>query len=319
MTCLRCQHGIAKRFGTYGRLRIQRYRCNSCRATFTEPRQKPLGRHSIELSKAVQVVTLLTEGMGIRAISRVTGVHKTTILALLATVGEKCERVFDRTVRNVRPRFVQADELWSFVHTKEGHLGSDDPREWGDAYTFMALDSETKLILSYHVGKRDGASAMRFVSDLNDRISPLHRCQITTDGFRPYIAAIEECFGANVDFAQLLKLYGKTEGEAPDWYSPTKVVATVPIPVSGNPKMARISTSHVERANLSVRMHLRRFTRLTNAFSKKLSNLKAAVSLFMAFYNFVRVHQSLRVTPAMQAGLTDHIWNLQELLTWASE
>lgn len=314
MTCLKCQHGVAKRFGTYGRLRIQRYRCNSCRATFTQPRRKPLGRHSIELSKAVQVLALLTEGMSIRAISRTTGVHKTTILALLLTVGKKCQRVFDDTVRNLKPRFVQADELWSFVHTKEARLSSDDPREWGDAYTFMALDSETKLILSYHVGKRDGASALQFVRDLSERINPFFRCQVTTDGFRPYINAIEEYFGANVDYAQLLKIYGKAQGEAPDWYAPTKVVDAIPVCVSGNPKIERISTSHVERANLSVRMHLRRFTRLTNAFSKKLDNLRAAVALFMAFYNFVRVHQTLRVTPAMQAGLTDHIWTMQELL-----
>jgi IS1 family transposase len=124
--------------------------------------------------------------------------------------------VFDRTVRNIKTRFVQADELWSFVHTKEARLGSDDPREWGDAYTFMALDSETKLILSYHVGKRDGASALQFVRDLSERIGPFFRCQITTDGFRPYINAIEEYFGANVDYAQLLKIYGKAQGEAPD-------------------------------------------------------------------------------------------------------
>jgi len=314
MTCLKCQHGVANRFGTYGRLRIQRYRCNSCRSTFTQPRRKLLGRHSIALTKAIQVVALLTEGMSVRAVSRITGVHKTTILGLLLTVGEKCQRVFDRTVRNIRPRFVQADELWSFVHTKEARLGSDDPREWGDAYTFIALDSESKLILSYFVGKRDGASALQFVRDLSERIDPFFRCQITTDGFWPYINAIEEYFGANVDYAQLLKIYGKAQGEAPDWYSPTKVVDAIPVCVSGNPKIERISTSHVERANLSVRMHLRRFTRLTNAFSKKLDSLKAAVSLYMAFYNFVRVHQTLRVTPAMQAGITDHIWTVQELL-----
>jgi len=319
MTCLRCQHRTAKRFGTYGKLRIQRYRCNSCRATFTQPRRKPLGRHSIELSKAVQVVTLLTEGMSVRAISRITGVHKTTILSLLQTVGAKCQRIFDRTVRNLRPRFIQADELWSFIHTKEARLTLDDPKEWGDAYTFMALDSESKLILSYCVGKRDGLTALEFIRDLSDRIDPLCRCQITTDGFRPYINAIEEYFGANVDYAQLLKIYGKAEGQAPDWYAPTKVVDAIPVRVSGNPKIERISTSHVERANLSVRMHLRRFTRLTNGFSKKLDNLKAAVSLFMAFYNFVRVHQSLRVTPAMQAGISDHIWDVQELLTWPSD
>ena len=315
MTCPRCEHGHAKKFGTYGRLHTQRYRCNSCRATFMQPRPRPLGRHSIELSKAVQVVTLLTEGMSVRAICRITGVHKTTILALLLTVGEKCQIVFDRIVRNLKPRFVQADELWSFVHTKEARLRSDDPQDWGDAYTFMALDSETKLILSYRIGKRSVQTALEFMRDLSERIDPLWRCQITTDGFKPYINAIEEYFGANVDYAQLLKIYGKAEGEAPNWYAPTTVVDAIPVTVSGHPRIERISTSHIERANLSVRMHLRRFTRLTNGFSKKLDNLEAAVSLFMAWYNFCRVHQTLRITPAMEAGLTDHIWTVTELIS----
>jgi transposase-like protein/IS1 family transposase len=314
MTCIRCKHEGARKFGTYGRLRIQRYRCNSCKSTFTQPRRRPLGRHSIPMEKAVQVISLLIEGMGVRAVTRLTGVHKTTILSLLQTVGDKCSRVFDQHVRNVKPRFVQADELWSYVHTKEAHLHSDDPQEWGDAYTFIGLDSESKLIISYHVGRRDAASALSFVRDLSERIDARVRCQITTDGFKPYINAIEEYFGANVDYAQLLKIYGSPVGNAPDWYAPTTVVDAIPVAVSGSPKIERISTSHVERANLSVRMHLRRFTRLTNGFSKKLDNLKAAVSLYMAFYNFVRVHQTLRLTPAMQANLTDHIWTIQELL-----
>jgi IS1 family transposase/transposase-like protein len=313
MTCLRCQHGTAKRFGTYGRLRIQRYRCNTCRATFTQPRQRALGRHYIQTEKAVQVISLLTEGMSVRAVSRITRVHKATILSLLITVGDKCRRVFDKYVRNVRPRFVQADELWSFVHTKERQLGSDDPAEWGDAYTWIALDSETKLILSYHVGKRDAESAFVLARDLSERVTG--RFQITTDGFKPYISAIEDCFGAEVDYAQLIKIYGRAKTEGPDWYAPTKVLDAIPVQVSGSPKIERISTSHVERANLSVRMHLRRFTRLTNAFSKKLDNLKAAVSVYMAWYNFCRVHQTLRVTPAMEAQITDHVWSVEELLT----
>lgn len=311
MTCIRCNHSEAKRFG-FGRNKIQRFRCPSCKATFSEPHQRPLGRHYIPIEKAVQVITLLNKGMSIRDVSEVTNVHKTTILSLLITVGDKCRRVFDARVRNVRARFVQADELWSFVHTKDGHLGLDDPEEWGDAYTWIAMDSESKLILSYHIGKRDAQSAFVLARDLSDRVTG--RFQITTDGFRPYISAIEDCFGSEVDYAQLIKIYGKAQGEGPDWYAPTKVLDAIPVQVSGNPKVERISTSHVERANLSVRMHLRRFTRLTNAFSKKLDNLKAAVSLYMAFYNFVRVHQTLRVTPAMQAGLTDHIWTVQELL-----
>jgi IS1 family transposase len=184
--------------------------------------------------------------------------------------------------------------------------------EWGDQYVWMAIDSETKMVLSYHVAKREAMSAYEFIRDLSERVTG--RFQLTTDGLRSYVPAVEEYFGADIDFAQLLKLYGTNGGEAPDWYNPSKVTATIPITISGDPKVEFISTSHVERANLSVRTHLRRFTRLSLGFSKSLDHLKAAISLYMAFFNFVRVHQTLRVTPAMQAGLTDHIWTVQELL-----
>jgi IS1 family transposase len=252
------------------------------------------------------------EGMSVRAVSRVTGAHQGTILSLLLTVGNKCRNLFDSRVRGIHPRFVQADELWCFVHTKEGHLSQDDPQEWGDAYIWMAIDSETKMVLSYLTAKRDSASAYAFIRDLSERVTG--RFQITTDGLRSYVPAIEEYFGAGVDFAQLIKLYGTTDGEAPDWYSPSQVKATIPIPISGNPNPRYISTSHVERANLSVRTHLRRFTRLSLGFSKSLPHLKAAVDLYMLYFNVCRVHSRLRVTPAMQAGLTDHIWTVKELL-----
>ncbi len=313
MTCIRCKHQEAKRFGTYGRLKIQRYRCPACKSTFSEPRRKPLGRHYISTEKAAQIATLLLEGMSVRAVSRFTGTHQETILNLLLTVGNKCRNLFDSRVQNIRPRFVQADELWTFVHTKEAHLHGDVPAEWGDAYVWMAIDSETKMVLSYLVGKRDAANCVEFVRDLSERVTG--RFQLTTDGLNIYRNAVEEYFGADVDFAQLLKLYGKANPEGPEWYNPTKVVATVPIPVSGNPKLARISTSHVERANLSVRTHLRRFTRLSLGFSKTLEHLSAAIHLYMAFFNFCRVHQTLRVTPAMQTGLTDHVWTINELIT----
>jgi IS1 family transposase len=214
------------------------------------------------------------------------------------------------------PRYVELDELWCFVHTKEKRLRQDDPEEWGDAYTWIALDAETKLIISYLVAKRDGPSALEFISDLYQRVTG--RIQITSDGFKPYIGAIEEYFGADVDFAQLIKVYGKPDNSGPDWYGPPKVIEAVPTPVSGDPDLAHVCTSFVERSNLTVRMHLRRFTRLTNGFSKKLSHLKAAVDLYSTWYNFARVHQTLRVTPAMQAGLTDHVWEIEELLSTPS-
>jgi len=312
MTCLRCKHHEVKRFGFYGRKRIQRYRCPGCNSTFSEPRKRPLGRHYTDPEKAGQIATLLLEGMSVRAVSRITGAHQGTILSLLLTVGKNCQSLFDNRVRGVRPRFVQADELWTFVHTKEAHLYGDTPTEWGDQYIWMAIDSETKMVLSYLVAKREGTSAYDFIRDLSERVTG--RFQLTTDGLRSYVPAVEEYFGADIDFAQLLKLYGTSGGEGPEWYNPSKVTATIPITISGDPKIERISTSHVERANLSVRTHLRRFTRLSLGFSKSLDHLKAAVALYMAFFNFVRVHQTLRVTPAMQAGLTDHIWTVQELL-----
>jgi transposase-like protein/IS1 family transposase len=314
MTCIRCKHSEAKRFGFQGRNRTQRYRCPACKSTFSEPRQKPLGRHYISTEKAVQIATLLPEGMSVRAVSRTTGVHQGTILSLLLTVGKKSRMLFNSRMRNIRPRFVQADELWTFVHTKEGHLHGDTPKEWGYQYVWMAIDSETKMVLSYLVGKRVPASADEFIRDLSERV--IGRFQITTDGLRSYIPCIEERFGADVDFAQLLKLYGKSNPEVPEWYNPSHVKAIVPIPISGDPKIEHISTSHAERANLSVRTHLQRFTRPSLGFSKTLAHLTAAIHLYMAFFNFCRVHQTLRVTPTTQAGITDHVWSVRELLTW---
>ena len=315
MTCRKCEHGTAKRFG-FTKARSARYRCRDCGATFTDAKQNPIGVHTTSMDDAVKVFTLMTEGMSIRAISRVTDIHKTTILALLLTVGLKCARLFDAKVRNVRPRFVQADEAWTFVQKKQKHLTLDDPEERGDQYVWIALDSETKAVLSYRVGKRDAVSAYEFIGDLHERIAETHRCQLTTDGLEGYIPAVEEHFGADVDFAQLVKQYAHPRTDGPDWFRPSShVVAAIPTPISGDPDFKRISTSHIERANLTVRMHLRRFTRLTNGFSKKLENLQAAVSVFMCWYNFCRVHQTLRVTPAMEAGLTDHVWTIGELLT----
>ena len=315
MTCPKCAHAEPQRFGTYGAKKIQRYRCRDCGATFSTPQSKPLGRHLTDQETTARIVALLMEGVSIRAAARMTNVHKNTILRLILKIGAKCERLFDGRVRNVRPRFVQADELWTFVHKKQKRLKADDPLVYGDAYLWLALDAETKAILSFHVGKRDAVSAYEFIGDLNRRIADQHRCQITTDGLEGYVPAIEEYFGADVDFAQLIKLYSTPNTSGPDWFRPSKVLGVRPEVVIGHPNFDHISTSYVERLNLNVRMHLRRFTRLTNAFSKSLEHLKAAVALFVVWYDFCRVHQTLRVTPAMEAGLTDHIWTVAELLT----
>jgi IS1 family transposase/lambda repressor-like predicted transcriptional regulator len=291
---------------------VQRYRCHNCNATFSAPRPR-VGNHLIDFKKAEQIISLLVEGMSIRAISRLTGVDQNTIMSLLLTVGEKCRNIFNNKVHDIKAHYVELDELWCFVHTKEKRLHTDDPSEWGDTYTWIGLDAQSKLIISYLVAKRDGPSALEFVTDLSKRV--IGRLQVTSDAFRPYVGAMEECFGADVDFAQLIKVYGKPDNAGPDWYGPPKVIETVPTPIMGNPDLAHVSTSYVERGNLSVRMHLRRFTRLTNAFSKKLTHLKAAVDLYALWYNMCRIHQTLRVTPAMQAGITDHVWSISELLT----
>jgi len=254
----------------------------------------------------------MLEGVSVRAISRLTGTDKKTILALLLTVGEKARTLFDSRIRRIRPRYVELDETWSFVHTHERRLNEGDPAEWGDAYTWIALDSQTKLVISYLVGKRTTECAFDFVRDFSERVGG--KPQVTSDGLRSYVPAMEQYFGCDVHFAQLLKLYGKPDTAGPEWYGPAKVIETVPIPISGDPDPKHISTSIVERSNLSVRMHLRRFTRLTNAHSKSLTHLKAAVSLYMAWYNFCRIHSTLRVTPAMEAGLADHVWEVSELV-----
>lgn len=314
MTCLRCQHGTAVKAGTTN-ANTQRFRCNDCGARFTEPRQSPLGTHTTTMDEAVKVFTLLTEGMSVRAASRVTGIHKTTILSLLLTVGEKCASLFDARLQNLRPRYIQADEIWAFVQKKQKRMTANDPAERGDQYVWIALDSETKAVLNYYVGKRDELSAYKFIGDLSQRIAARHRFQISTDGLTGYVPAIEEHFGADVDFAQIIKNYAASTTSGPDWFRPSSRVTSITLkPITGAPKVERISTSHIERANLTLRMQLRRFTRLTNGFSRKLTNLEATVAVFMAWYNFCRVHQTLRVTPAMEAGLTDHVWSIRELL-----
>ena len=315
MTCPKCSHQRTIKFGIYGKHQTQRFRCRDCGTTFNAPTHKPLGSHTISIDRVVRVFQLLTEGMSVRATARVTGVDRNSILSLLITVGANCQRLLDASVRNLRPRYVQADEAWTFVQKKQKRVRPSDPVERGDQYVWLALDSESKLIISQHIGKRDSANAYKLACDLSNRIAEHHRFQLTTDGLEGYIHAVEEHFGADIDFAQLVKLYAAPRTDGPDWFRPSARVTTMrPTPIQGDPKPRRISTSHIERLNLTIRMQMRRFTRLTNGFSKKLDNLKVAVAVFVAWYNFCRVHQTLRVTPAMQAGLTDHVWSMRELL-----
>jgi IS1 family transposase len=264
--------------------------------------------------KQVEIVSALAEGCSIRTVERLTNVHRDTIMRLGVAVGEGCHALNDRLMRNLNVGCVELDEIWSYVGKKQKRLGPDDTRsELGDQYVFVALDATRKAIIAYAVGKRDGATTNAFCADLRARI--LSRPQITSDGFRPYVDAIEWAFGADVDYARLVKQYeGEPGPDAARRYSPGWVVGVSRARVSGSPNPDRISTSYVERQNLTVRMQCRRFTRLTNAFSKKLRNHKAAVALYVAHYNLCRVHETLRITPAMALGVTDHIWSVGELV-----
>ena len=310
MTCHNCRTEC-RRFGKRGNR--QRYQCHQCRKVFTDARDNTLDGMYLPVEKAELVLKLLLEGNSVSSVVRLTDIHQKTILKLLVLAGERCEKVMGRYVRNVKVRDVEMDEVWSFIGKKEKRVRPEDDQNLGDCYTFVAIERNTKLVLNIAMGKRDKATTDVFVEGVRDAIAPGCAFQITTDGFAPYRAAVPDTFGNNVDFAMLIKVYrAVAEGERK--YSPAEVASVEVVPVAGQPDPDRICTSIVERSNLSVRMGQRRFTRLTNAFSKKWENHWAAVSLWYGFYNFCRVHKSLKVTPAMEAGIANHIWSVRELL-----
>lgn len=260
-----------------------------------------------------QAVAALVEGNSIRATCRMTGVAKGTVLKLLVDLGRACEDFQRKALVDLHCRWVQCDEIWAFCYAKQKNVPARlrNAPGVGDVYTWTALDADSKLILSWLVGSRDAGCAHEFVQDLAGRLAS--RIQLTTDGLRLYVEAVEGAFGANIDYSMLIKLYG----EAPEQekrYSPARCIGTKTECCTGNPDPRHVSTSFVERQNLTMRMQMRRFTRLTNAFSKKAENLEAAVALHFMWYNFGRVHQTLRVTPAMEARITDHVWTLDEII-----
>jgi IS1 family transposase len=261
------------------------------------------------------IIRLLVEGNSIRATSRIADVSKNTVNKLLIDAGAACAKYHDDHVRNVKASVIQCDEIWSFTYAKQKNVAGAKaaPEGAGDAWTWTAIDSDSKLIVSYMVGGRDSEYAIEFMDDLRDRLA--NRVQLTTDGHKAYLEAVEGAFGGDVDYAQLIKLYGEMGGKtAARKYSPAECTGIKKRTVEGNPDKALISTSHVERQNLTMRMHMRRFTRLTNGFSKKVENHMHAVALHFMYYNFVKVHQTLRITPAMAAGLTDRLWNISDLV-----
>jgi transposase-like protein/IS1 family transposase len=310
MVCTVCQTDC-QRFGTH-RNGLRRSRCRSCKRTYTESHQRTLGTMYISQEKAVLALQLLLEGNSIRSTERITNLDRNTIMSLLVRAGINCQRLLDRTIVNIPVRDVEADELWSFVFKKEGHKTIEDSWFVGDAYCFVAIERNTKLVLAHHLGKRSGSSTERFMHKLRYATST-ERYQFTTDRFKPYVKATAKILGNTVDSAQLVKVYA-TSRDREQRYSPGEVVETVPVKIYGNPDPLRICTSHVERQNLSIRMGMRRMTRLTNGFSKKWENLEAAFSLWFAYYNFCRIHRTLRVTPAMESGITNRIWTIADLI-----
>lgn len=278
--------------------------------------------NQLPLERQAAVVRCLVEGTSIRATVRLTGVAKNTITKLLRDLGSHCINHHDRMVQGVRARRVQCDEIWAFCGAKEKNASEEQKAEgWGDVWTWTAIDQDSKLVIAYEVGDRNPATAHAFVGDLAGRLA--NRVQLTTDGLKLYVTAVENSFGwARVDYAQLVKMYGPgPEPEAQRRYSPSRFVSAQKVTIMGKPERKDITTSHVERQNLTMRMQMRRFTRLTNAFSKKVENHLYAVGLHFAFYNWCRPHQTLTkarggmaTTPAMAAGLTKRVWPIEDLL-----
>lgn len=268
---------------------------------------------TLSTADRVRVVSALVEGCSIRATVRMTGVAKNTVSKLLVDLGKACSEYQDTVFRNLPCKRLQLDEIWSFVYSKAKNVPADRQGEFGvgDVWTWTAIDADSKLVPSWIVGPRDSETAHRFVSDLAARLAG--RPQITTDGLKVYVDAVEDAFGAEVDYAQLVKLYGADPSEEKR-YSPAKCIGCEQHTVTGTPDRKHVSTSFVERQNLTMRMSMRRFTRLTNAFSKKVENHAAAISLHFMHYNFARMHQTIRSTPAMRAGVTDHKWSIEEIV-----
>jgi IS1 family transposase len=264
-------------------------------------------------AQRAQIIALLCEGNSIRATVRLTGASKNTVAKLICDLGEACSAYQDKTFRKLTCKRLQCDEIWAFVGCKDKNAtDAQKAKGQGSVWTWTALDADTKLIPCWYVGTRDGGAAYHFMHDLAGRLA--HRVQLTTDGHRPYLTAVEDAFGKDIDYAMLNKIYGNSEQGPETRYSPAQCMGAKKAVITGKPDFNHVSTSFAERQNLNLRMQNRRFTRLTNAFSKKVENHEHAVAISMMHHNFCRIHQTLRVTPAMQAGLTDHVWEISEVI-----
>jgi len=269
--------------------------------------------NKLSIAERAKIIAALVEGNSVRATCRMTGAAKGTVLKLLSDLGRACAAYQDRTLRNLPCKRIQCDEVWSFCYAKEKNLPEELKGKlgFGDVWTWTAIDADTKLVPAFMIGDRTATYARKFIDDLASRLS--HRIQLTTDSHRPYLNAVTGAFGNDIDYARLDKIYATPASFGTSRYSPGQCCGVKKMTVKGNPKPEHISTSFVERQNLTMRMHMRRFTRLTNAFSKKVQNLEASVALHFMHYNFAKVHQTLRVTPAMEAGVADHVWTVEEI------
>jgi IS1 family transposase len=263
--------------------------------------------------KRAQIIACLVEGNSIRATCRLTGAAKNTVTKLLCDAGKACSEYQDKALVNLPCKRLQCDEVWAFVGSKEKNTSIEKKKQgWGDAWTWTAICADTKLIPCWFVGQRDAGAAYHFMHDLAPRLA--HRVQLTTDGLKVYLNAVEDAFGCEIDYAMLVKIYGNTPEGGEVRYSPAVCMGAKKANITGKPDYKHISTSYIERSNLSLRMGNRRFTRLTNGFSKKVENHEHALALYFMYYNFARIHQTLRVTPAMEAGVSDHVWNIEEIV-----
>jgi len=276
--------------------------------------------NKLPIAKKVQIINMLVEGMSLRAASRVADVSITTVSKLLVDVGKACQNFHDSTVCGIKSQKIECDEIWSFVSCKERNVPEENKGDGtrGDAWTWVGIDANTKLVVSWYVGGRDAVCAYEFMKDLKSRLK--NRIQLTTDGHKAYLTAVPDAFGSRIDYAMLVKLFGVPEGETSSErkYSPGAVTGIKKIRVLGKPDPDYVSTSYVERQNLTMRMHMRRFTRLTNAFSKKMENHCYAIALHFVYYNFVKIHTTLRVTPAMEAGLTKNLMSIEDIVKLAN-
>ena len=268
----------------------------------------------LDRTRQTQIISALVEGNSIRAVARMTGASKPTILKLLADIGRTCQAYQDKTLRNLTCKRLQCDEIWSFCYAKEKNVPKDKRGKfgYGNVWTWTAICADTKLVPSWLVAERNLSAATAFMNDLASRLK--HRVQITTDGYTAYLEAVEGAFGSEVDYSMLVKIYGNDPTPQEVRYSPAVCLAVQYTPIQGKPDPKHVSTSFAERQNLTMRMSMRRFTRLTNAFSKKVQNLEAAVSLHFMHYNFARIHQTLRVTPAMAAGVASRPWEVSDIV-----